>query len=90
MKKCLYLPVIDENDFKSFKSIMHHEINPPTHQVWLQGHADRIAHYRSTHKVIEVDVNPDEFEGYLSERSRGANMESLLAFAEFVGKRRKK
>ena len=85
---CLYFPVIDQGDYNSFRSIMHDEL-PATYDEWLQRHADRVAYYRETRKIIEVKVKANDFAAYLRTRSHGANMNSLYAFTELVGKRNK-
>ena len=61
---CLYFPVIDEDDFDSFRRIMHDEL-PSTYKEWLQRHTDRVAHYRKTHRIVDVKVKASDFTAYL-------------------------
>ena len=60
----IYLPVIRESDYEAFRSIMHNEL-PPAYNAWLQRHADRIAHYEKSHRIVEIEINPDDFAAFL-------------------------
>jgi hypothetical protein len=82
----LYFPVIEQDDYEAFRSIMHSEL-PVTYREWLQRHADRVGHYRTEGRtIIEVKVKPNDFAAYLHARSHGANMRSLFDFTELFGK----
>lgn len=82
----MYFPIISEDDYEAFRSIMQNEL-PPAYSAWLQRHADRVAHWGKTHRIVEVKVKADDFVSYIREHGRGADLNSLYAFTEFVGKR---
>jgi len=78
---CVYLPIIAEDDFSSFRSVMHDEL-PATYKEWLERHAARVAHWRETHQIIEVKVKASEFAAYLRTGNYGADLNRLYIFAE--------
>ena len=84
----LYFPIIDEDDFESFRNIMHDEL-PTSHKEWLQRQTNRIAHYRETHRIVYVKVKASDFSAYSDAGSHGNNLKSLWDFAEFIAKRSK-
>ena len=85
---CLYFPIIAEDDFESFRNIIHDEL-PVTYKEWLKREADRIARYRETHRIINVKVKSSDFATYLSAGGNGTHLKRLWDFAELVGKRRR-
>lgn len=85
---CIYFPVIAEDDFESFRSIMHGEL-PTTYKEWLEREADRIAHWQKTHKIVEVKVKANDFSTYLRASWHGTYLNSLYVFTESIGKRNK-
>ena|ERR1035437_7865374 len=82
----VYFPIIEENDFGAFRGVMHGEL-PATYKEWLQRHADRVAHYRKTHKIIEVKAKASDFAAYLHAGGHSADLNRLYIFAESIGKR---
>lgn len=85
----LYFPIIEQDDYEAFRSIMHSEL-PVAYKEWLQRHAKRVTYYRAEGRtIIEVKVKPDDFAVYLHAGSHGANLKSLFDFTEFFGKRHK-
>lgn len=82
----IYLPVIRLEDFESFRSLMHAEL-PPTYDEWTKRHADRVAYWRRTNRIFEIQINPNEFAAFIRKSGRGANMKNLSDFAAIIGER---
>jgi hypothetical protein len=84
----LYFPIIAEGDYEAFRNIMHSEL-PPAYDEWLKRHADRVAFYNQTHRIIDVKVNADDFSAFIREHGRGADLKALYNFTAFIGQRSK-
>jgi hypothetical protein len=82
----MFFPVIVQDDYEAFLSVMHGEL-PPAYEEWLRRHADRVAYWNKTHRIVEVKVQADDFAAYIRKRGRGADMKSLFDFTAFVGER---
>lgn len=81
----LYLPRITPQDFEAFRKIMKAEIAPTFHE-WAERHRERIAMYGSQCSVVEISVDPNEFTRFCQEKTLPYNGQSLLVFAETIGK----
>jgi hypothetical protein len=85
----IYLPVISQEDFEAFRSLMHDEL-PTTYNEWTKRHADRAAYWRDEERaIIEVQVKPHDFANYIGTGAHGADLNRLYVFTEIVGKRNK-
>jgi hypothetical protein len=83
-----YFPEISEDDYESFKAIIHHELMP-TYKGWLEYIAKRVAHFSKSHNIIKVKLKPDDVSAYLRKSGHRADLNSLYIAAEVLGKRRK-
>jgi hypothetical protein len=81
----MFLPLISENDYEAFRCVMHAQI-PTTFDEWHQYHTARLTEYGKMYRIIQINVNPDEFANFISSRGMPANGRSLLVFAEYVWK----
>ena len=85
-----YLPIILKEDYEAFQRILHPNL-PDTHNEWFYLHAKERADYEGRrHTVIEVEVNPNEFTGFLNARGDKANLHTLGTFTYEKGLREKK
>jgi hypothetical protein len=82
-----YFPEISERNYEAVRAIMHHELMP-TYKQWLEYMAKRVTHWSKTHKIIKVEVKPDDVSAYLRKSGHSADLNSLYILAEFLGKRR--
>ena len=84
-----YLPAIAAADYEAFREIMKDNICP-SFQQWLQGHTNRIEHYRGQDGgFVEVYIKPDEFETYCLTKGCAKDFGSLQRLAMEIGKRKK-
>ena len=81
----IFLPLIAQDDFESFLRLKISGF-PADYATVRQRHLNRLAHYGSTYRVVEVHVDPDEFSRFVSDRAKANDIGSLLAFAEAKGK----
>jgi hypothetical protein len=80
-----FLPRISAADFEAFSRLLENDI-APTFEKWSESHQERVSFWSERAKVIEVDVNPDEFAAFCHRASRGYDAKALLDFAALRGK----
>jgi hypothetical protein len=80
----IYMPRIASADFESFRHILKKEI-ATTFEEWTEGYRERVAHWSETSRIIEIDINPDDFIAFCRGKSRGYNARSLYDFAAEIG-----
>jgi hypothetical protein len=82
----IYLPVIAEEDYEAFRSIMHSEL-PPSYSEWRERHATRVAYWSKTHQIVEVDVKPTGFGEFIHKNGRAGDQRALIDFAARMSER---
>jgi hypothetical protein len=81
----IYLPKITAENFGVFRKLLKDDVGA-TFDEWLQRRWNRITEYSNGNTVIEINVNPDGFTRFCDEKSLPYDGNSLLAFAEMIGK----
>jgi hypothetical protein len=79
----VYLPVIEEADFKSFKSIIRNDF-PADYQGWKELCSRWAAEYPN---AVEVSVRPNDFDAYVKKNCLLPDKNSLLKFSEAAATR---
>jgi hypothetical protein len=75
------LPLISEGDYPAFQQKISDLVHI-TYEEWMDGHARAIAYRRVRNGSTEIPVCPREFDAWLINHEKTAQMELLWVFAE--------
>jgi hypothetical protein len=81
----VHIPRISPKNFEAFRRVTKDKIGS-TYKKWLEGHNERISHYTESAKIIEVDIDPDDFAEFCDRETKSPDFNSLQEFAVYLGK----
>lgn len=87
MHDIMILPFIQEHDYPEIKNIMRDDL-PSIYSEWLDSHRSTKKFWAETKEIIEVVVNPVNFQSYLDDAFVPANGNTLLKYVEKISKER--
>jgi hypothetical protein len=79
-----YLPAIKKDDFEAFAKFMGNYL-PDSYNKWLKLCSEWLAD-PTLQPFIEVEIDPDEFEGFSVGQGRRPDINALSIFATNIGK----
>jgi hypothetical protein len=84
-KTVMYLPNISRAYFDSFRKTLGDDVGA-NYEEWMARHRSRLAEYGEAYTIVEIRVVPDEFYRFCDAKCVGRDGNSLLQFAESIGK----
>lgn len=78
------LPVISEADYKAFVGLTGSNL-PDTYDKWLDLRSQWLAEY-AKERPRNIKIYPDQFSRFIAVTGRAPNMNTILAFAEAIGR----